>query len=111
MEESIMKTAHPKFVVIATLSFLAALALPAAAAVPDGINYQGYLTNADGTPVDASVSITFNVYNVDIGGEPLWSDTGLVIGDRGLFSRPIFLAGRSTSDCSSPARRCCRDGS
>ena len=81
-----MTTALPRFVIIAALSFVAVFTLPASAAVPDGINYQAFLTNADGTPVNGSVAITFHAYNVDIGGVPLWSQSGSVIVDRGLFS-------------------------
>ena len=56
------------------------------AAVPDGIDYQAYLTNADGSPVDSSVTIAFGLYNVDIGGVPLWSDSQSVMVEQGLFS-------------------------
>ncbi|MFK8029010.1 MAG: hypothetical protein AB8G18_02115 [Gammaproteobacteria bacterium] len=56
------------------------------AAVPDGISYQAYLTNNDGSPVDATVSISFVAYNVDIGGAPLWSQTQSVTVEQGLFS-------------------------
>lgn len=66
---------------------ITALALaPLATAVPDGINYQAYLTNADGTAVNTTISITFAAYNVDIGGVPLWSQTDSVAVDQGLFS-------------------------
>lgn len=58
----------------------------ASAQVPEGINYQAYLTNADGSPVDSDVSVTFAAYNVDVGGVPLWSATQLVSPDNGLFS-------------------------
>lgn len=56
------------------------------AAVPDGLNYQAYLTNNDGTAVDADVSVTFAAYNVAVGGVPLWSQTQTVTVDQGLFS-------------------------
>ncbi|MFK8032166.1 MAG: hypothetical protein AB8G18_18190 [Gammaproteobacteria bacterium] len=56
------------------------------AAVPDGINYQAYLTNTDGSPVDADVSISFLAYNVATGGVPLWNDTQTITVDQGLFS-------------------------
>ncbi|MEM6639695.1 MAG: hypothetical protein AAF610_07320 [Pseudomonadota bacterium] len=56
------------------------------AAVPETVNYQGYLTNADGTPVNGTVNITFAIYNVDLGGVPLWNQTNSVIVEQGLFS-------------------------
>lgn len=59
---------------------------PHAAAVPDGISYQAYLTNADGTAVNTNVTITFALYNVDAGGVPLWSQTEAVTVDQGLFT-------------------------
>ncbi len=71
---------------IAAAFLLVAMAPGSHAAVPDGINYQAYLTNADGSPVDASVSITFAAYNVDLGGVPLWNQTQPVIVEQGLFT-------------------------
>ena len=56
------------------------------AAVPEGINYQAYLTNADGSPINSTVSITFAAYNVDVGGVPLWNSTESISPDNGLFS-------------------------
>lgn len=71
----------------ALLTFLLGLLAPsAAAAVPDGIDYQGYLTNADGSVVDASISMSFVAYNVDFGGAPLWNQTATVPVEQGLFS-------------------------
>ena len=58
----------------------------AVAAVPDGINYQAYLTDSTGAPIDTDVSNTFAAYTVDVGGVPLWSQTELVSVDTGLFS-------------------------
>ena len=56
------------------------------AAVPDGLQYQGYLTDPSGQAVNADTSITFSVYAVDTGGSPLWFETMLVPIDSGLFS-------------------------
>ena len=64
---------------------LAGLSLPAVAAVPDSISYQGYLTNADGTPVDTTVTITFAAYSTDVGGAPLWTQTETIVVVQGLF--------------------------
>lgn len=55
-------------------------------AVPETINYQGYLTNADGQPVDQPVEITIAIYNVELGGSPLWSGTYNPAVEQGLFS-------------------------
>ncbi|MEM7083976.1 MAG: hypothetical protein AAF465_14700 [Pseudomonadota bacterium] len=72
---------------IAALALFMTLVLPtASAALPEGINYQAYLTDENGAPIDADVSITFAAYNVPVGGVPLWSSTELVSPDNGLFS-------------------------
>lgn len=81
-----MKISMKNMMNAAVLALLVAIIAPAAMAVPDGINYQAYLTNIDGTAVDTTITITFAAYNVDIGGVPLWSQTDSVAVDRGLFS-------------------------
>lgn len=59
----------------------------AVAGAPEAINYQGYLTDSDGLPLDDSVSITFLLYHTDVGGVAVWSETqSAVIVDQGLFS-------------------------
>ncbi|MFK8014487.1 MAG: hypothetical protein AB8G17_03445 [Gammaproteobacteria bacterium] len=69
----------------ALVFLLVAVAPSGNAAVPDGINYQAYLTATDGSPIDTSVTITFAAYNVDIGGVPLWNQTQSVGVEQGLF--------------------------
>ena len=56
------------------------------AAVPTSLNYQAYLTNADGSSVNGNIVIMFSIYNVEFGGAPLWTDTQLVAPDQGLLS-------------------------
>ncbi|MFZ5986794.1 MAG: hypothetical protein ACOYWZ_06695, partial [Bacillota bacterium] len=42
--------------------------------IPKLINYQGKVTNQDGTPVsDGSYSMEFKLYNVPTGGNALWN--------------------------------------
>lgn len=53
---------------------------------PDNINYQGYLTDSEGIPIDTDTSITFSLYSVGSGGSALWSDTQTVNVSKGLFS-------------------------
>ena len=43
-----------------------------ALAVPQEINYQGYLTDAEGNPLNGSVSMTFRLYDNLTGGTLLW---------------------------------------
>ena len=39
------------------------------------INYQGYLADNNGEPVNGSIDMTFRVYNTATGGTPLWQET------------------------------------
>lgn len=46
------------------------------AAINPQINFQGKLTNPDGTNVtDGTYSIVFSIYTVDIGGSAVWTET------------------------------------
>ena len=49
--------------------------LPSFAAPPQTLNYQGYLTNPGGTPVNTQVMMTFRLYNAAIGGTALYTET------------------------------------
>ena len=51
------------------------------------INYQGYLTDAGGNPVNGSLDMVFRLYNLETGGTSLWSETqtGVPV-TGGLFS-------------------------
>jgi len=60
--------------------------LTAFAVVPTTINYQGYLTDAVGNPLNGSINVAFAIYNAAIDGTLLWSETLSVdVGD-GIFS-------------------------
>ena len=65
-----------RFMVCAGLALLVTLAT---AAPPQTINYQGYLTNPGGTPVNNAVVLTFRLYNVANGGAALYSETQLSV--------------------------------
>ncbi|MBK7471931.1 MAG: tail fiber domain-containing protein [Betaproteobacteria bacterium] len=79
------------------LASLAALALlfcaPAAvtqAAVPNYLAYQGYLTDSSGAPINATTSMTFNLWDVGAGGiAPLHSESQSVTVTNGRFN--VFL--------------------
>ncbi|MBI5740972.1 MAG: hypothetical protein HZA16_09640 [Nitrospirae bacterium] len=60
---------------IAATALLFALAVVGHSAVPQTVNYQGYLTDAGGNPVDGTLSMTFRIYNVSAGGAVLWTET------------------------------------
>lgn len=58
------------------LAFAAAVcASTAKASAPATLAYQGRLADAGGSPISASLSITFRLYADPSGGTPLWSET------------------------------------
>jgi len=59
---------------------------PGHAAIPQKINYQGYLTNASGVPIHGTLQIVFSIYDVPAGGTPLWTETQNVIVTQGVYS-------------------------
>jgi hypothetical protein len=60
--------------------FLFLVIFPAAAlAVPQGINYQGYLSDAQGNPVNGNVGVTFRLWDAQAGGTMLWSETHVAL--------------------------------
>ena len=61
-----------RFSLALILSLLATL--PSFAAPPQTLNYQGYLTNPGGTPVNTSVAMTFRLYNAASGGTALYTE-------------------------------------
>ena len=58
------------------------------AEVPQLISYQGRLTDSGANPVpDGNYEITFSLYDVEIGGLPIWAETLSTVGvQNGLFN-------------------------
>ncbi len=54
-------------------------------AVPGSLSYQGYLTDPSGSPVNGTVSVTFALYDIDVGGLEQWSELQTVEVSQGLF--------------------------
>ena len=46
-----------------------------ASAVPGVINYQGYLTDTGGNPLNGEVAITFRIWSSEVAGTELWSES------------------------------------
>ncbi|MEA3360273.1 MAG: hypothetical protein U9R17_12840, partial [Thermodesulfobacteriota bacterium] len=65
------------FIIIASISY---------AAIPQKINYQGYLTDPQGTAIDGTASMVFSVYSQASGGTALWTETQTVTVTDGVFS-------------------------
>ncbi len=57
----------------------------AVAAVPQTINYQGYLTDADGA-MDGPIDIIFSIYDVEADGTALWTEMQTVMVYNGVYS-------------------------
>ena len=74
------------------------LPLTAHTAIPQKINFQGYLTDPHGISIDNAVSIVFSIYSHPTGGTALWTETQTVTVTDGVFStnlgstNPINLA-------------------
>jgi hypothetical protein len=51
------------------------------------INYQGYLTDATGTPLNETVNMSFYLYREETDGDPLWweNQNGIVVSE-GIFN-------------------------
>ena len=67
-------------------AFLFLSAAPASAAINSQINFQGKLTNPDGTNIaNGSYSIVFSLYNVASAGTATWAETDSVTVTDGVF--------------------------
>jgi hypothetical protein len=74
-------------VILTVMGLLLSLTLaPASAFVPETINYQGYLTNTAGTPVNGMVQIVFSIYDSPSGKTALWSELQNVSANDGIYS-------------------------
>ena len=74
---------HAIFFLLAALVFIT---VPAFAGVPHMINYQGYLTDTAGEPLDTTVAMTFAFYDAATGGVTLWTESHASITvQEGLF--------------------------
>jgi hypothetical protein len=65
---------------------LLALATGAGATILQTINYQGYLSATDGTPVNSAVNVTFALYAAASGGNALWTESQSVTPANGVYS-------------------------
>jgi hypothetical protein len=50
------------------------------------MNYQGYLTDSLGNPINGAVSMTFSIWTDSSSGSQLWTETQNVTVDSGLFN-------------------------
>lgn len=73
------------------LTLILCLASATHAQVPSTFDYQGYLADASGAPLDETANMTFVLYNVRTGGTSLWAMNQDVPVSQGLF--PVALGG------------------
>ena len=73
---------------VSVLTFLViTLVSSSYAAVPTLINYQGHLTDKGGNPLTGTFSITFTIYDSEMDGTALWTETQPIIAvNNGLFN-------------------------
>ncbi len=57
--------------------------------IPARINYQGYLTNELGEPIDGAVTIEFRLYNVSGGGSALWTESHSLTANKGILNAEL----------------------
>ncbi|MFC1888762.1 tail fiber domain-containing protein [Thermodesulfobacteriota bacterium] len=87
-----MKSMQKMETMVWTITLAAALGLGrtvplANAAVPQEINYQGYLTDDSGNPIDGGVEMLFAIYDQEIDGSELWSEGPMTVPvDDGMYS-------------------------
>lgn len=75
-----------RFFIITLMAMTICVMSASALAVPGVINFQGKLTNADGVSLDGTYTITFSLYNVENGGEPIWSESQSVTVADGIYN-------------------------
>lgn len=66
--------------------FVTMAGLPALAAAPRRINYQGYLTNPGGVPLTGAYTMNFALCDAASGGNCPWSEDQEVLVDEGVFN-------------------------
>ena len=78
-----IKIVIPLWIVVCLVTVLP---IATQADVPMLINYQGYLTNASGTPLSGSRQVNFYLYNVESGGTEFWTEAQTVDLTAGVFN-------------------------
>ncbi|MBW2108004.1 MAG: hypothetical protein JRI36_04965 [Deltaproteobacteria bacterium] len=73
-------------IILAFPTLLFCISVSAWGQVPYTINFQGYLTDSSGNPVDGTVEVTFSLYGVASGGDALWSEIQSVAVANGVYN-------------------------
>ena len=81
------KRTHQTLIIVISIALLlAVIPIIGHTAIPKKINYQGYLTDPQGTAIDGTVSIVFFIYSQSSGGTALWTEAQTVTVTDGMFS-------------------------
>ena len=81
------KRTHQTLIIVISIALLlAVIPIIGHTAIPKKINYQGYLTDPQGTATDGTVSIVFFIYSQSSGGTALWTEAQTVTVTDGMFS-------------------------
>jgi len=61
--------------------------------IPWHINYQGYITDDVGDPINDTLSMTFRIYSISAGGSELWNENHPAVEvDAGLFNEVLGIS-------------------
>ena len=74
------------YTLVSVLIFILIMVTPAFSQIPRLINYQGYLTDGTGDPISGSRKIQFIIYNEEVGGSNIWTETQKITINEGVFS-------------------------
>jgi len=85
--KSSIKTGILNAALVWGIMILTAALMPALAAVPELINFQGKLTDSSDKAVTSVVPMVFKFYTTATGGSPIWTETQAVTPDNeGVYS-------------------------
>ncbi|RPI38649.1 MAG: hypothetical protein EHM53_08400 [Methanoregulaceae archaeon] len=95
-----MSRKNPTYLILVAVLTLVCLTAGIAMAAPvtQSITYQGKLTNAAGSPLTGTYSVTFKLYDASTGGTTLSTDTHSVIATNGLFTTSIAVTDSKSVD-------------
>jgi len=82
-----------RLALLTTLILGLLLASSATGSIPKLMNYQGRLSDSQGELLTGTFSIAFSIYDVDVGGTSLWTETQQVAVENGIFS--VILGGQT----------------
>lgn len=89
-----------RFVAVGLLVAMATLATASRTmAAPTSVHHQGRLLDSDGQPISGTAAMTFSVYDSELGGSPIWTETyGSVTVTDGLYDVTLGSVTPLTAD-------------